>query len=853
MISITQSPIPIQRILRLLLFLWTSVTVSAQQPFTEEGQVLTLLRDELFFAEIQIDPGNGAILLQNISPNPVRALDALGFCRSDRMVYGISMTDRHLVRLDANGNTEDLSTTNLDMSLEYLAGDISPDGKTYVVIGSSGGFDRKLYLINLQTIGFPATVVVMPGITLISDIAFDPTIPSLLYGYDAGQRTIVTINISTYSITGLSEISPDNDIQGVYFDAFGRLTAFGTSTSGVAGALFDVDKGNGVITTRSTGPVNRITDIASIPYSIEMVNTPSVRVAFPCEEILYTFTIVNRTGTLHGGIDFEAMIPQGFEFKSIVSNPFGGTVNTSTPNLLRIQGLNLPTGMNELSMNMEVGNAPVGNYRMQGNLTKMPERHGTIILSDDPRTVVMEDSTEVRINRIDQDSITLRRFLCLGESLVLNGGEFGNKILWYNGSTEPFLEVTAGGQYTLQVQGGCESTIVRFNVTEATCPFTIEVAHDILPTETLPCSEVVFGFSIENASGAQREGLLFTDTLPVGMELIEIVHNPFGGHVIDGLSPRIIRIEEMSLPLGTHRMELRVAVGDIAPGEYKNQALLQNFPTELGPRRWSDDPRTPELDSTKVLVLGVESDTLNVDEIICEGSTLLLDGTPYGIEYQWYNGSMDSTLEVSSPGIYELVVFDGCEPTYIFFDVRSGKKIDVTLDTTHYKIHLGDTLVVRPDIFNNGDVLDIHWRDPFDSSMICATCVQAILFPRKSAEYLMYASNEHCLDSISVYVLIDKTRILFIPNAFTPNYDGINDYLSIFSPDFGLIITFDVLDRWGNVMYKTTEMSMNDETTGWDGRYKGREAPAGVYVWNARIRFLDDEVEPFGGAVFILR
>ena len=851
--AIRHTSSPVKCILCIFIVLVEVCRLSAQQPFTEEGQILTIVQLEGLFSEIQIDPSNAAIRMRTITPAQVPALDALGYRRTDRMVYGINFDDHHIYRLDANGMFEDLGSANLDPALEYRAGDITPDGSKYYVIGSTGGTDRKMYRIDLLVPGFPSTQIAMPGFTLFEDFAFDPGDPNVLYGYDVNIRNVIVMNVVTFGITGLSIIDSDYDVQGVYFDAYGHLKAFGTSTFGVAGAIFDVDKTTGVLTAKASGPVNRVSDLAAIPYSIEMENSPSARFGFPCNEITYTMTIVNRTGESHANVNFEARLPTGFDFKGVVTNPFGGNVNTSIPDRLRILGMNIPTGLNKFSFKVKIGDVLAGKYRLQGSLHNIPDRYGELVVSDDPLTVVPEDSTSIQVNRIDEDSIVLTRFLCLGETLVLDGGEFGADVTWSNGSVEPILEVTTAGVYTLQVHGSCQSTIVQFLVTAATCPFTIEVEHEMFPPETLPCSEVIFRFTFDNDSGTPRDGLLFTDTLPDGMWFLELLTNPLGGEFIDGMSADIIHIQDMLLPLGQHVMDIRVAVGDILPGDYLNQALLQNFPAELGPRRWSDDPRTPQLDPTVLVVLGVETDTLYVDEIICEGTELILDGTPYGVEHHWFNGSRDSMVAVQHPGAYELVVFDGCEPTYIYFLVEPGAHIEVAFDSTVYHIHLGDSILLSPIVVNAGNVLNLRWIDPFHGSLVCDTCLETLVFPRRHAEYGIIVENENCADSSVTRITVDNTRILFVPNVFTPNHDGINDRLTIYSPDYGSIESFQIIDRWGNVLFSTRGMLLNDDGGGWNGEYKSGFVPGGVYAWYALIRFLDDEVESFSGAVSLIR
>lgn len=66
---------------------------------------------------------------------------------------------------------------------------------------------------------------------------------------------------------------------------------------------------------------------------------------------------------------------------------------------------------------------------------------------------------------------------------------------------------------------------------------------------------------------------------------------------------------------------------------------------------------------------------------------------------------------------------------------------------------------------------------------------------------------------------------VFIPNAFTPNDDGVNDFFYI--PDANLVkFDFQVFDRWGNQVYHTRKANFR-----WDGRSKGRAIPTGIYVF----------------------
>jgi gliding motility-associated-like protein len=102
----------------------------------------------------------------------------------------------------------------------------------------------------------------------------------------------------------------------------------------------------------------------------------------------------------------------------------------------------------------------------------------------------------------------------------------------------------------------------------------------------------------------------------------------------------------------------------------------------------------------------------------------------------------------------------------------------------------------------------------------------------------------------------DEVRVargcyLDIPNAFSPNGDGINDY---FFPRQSLsqgISSFrmEVRNRWGQVLFVTTDI----RGRGWDGYFNGIAQPAGVYVYSLALHYTGQPEEVFHGNVTLIR
>ncbi len=116
--------------------------------------------------------------------------------------------------------------------------------------------------------------------------------------------------------------------------------------------------------------------------------------------------------------------------------------------------------------------------------------------------------------------------------------------------------------------------------------------------------------------------------------------------------------------------------------------------------------------------------------------------------------------------------------------------------------------------------------------------------------YSLTVSNEHdCATTDEVVIL--KDCYTDIPNSFSPNGDGINDYfyprqlLSSGVSQFSMT----VFNRWGQVMFKTEAANGR----GWDGRFNEKEQPVGVYVYQIQVTLKNGRSEHYEGNVTLIR
>ena len=105
-----------------------------------------------------------------------------------------------------------------------------------------------------------------------------------------------------------------------------------------------------------------------------------------------------------------------------------------------------------------------------------------------------------------------------------------------------------------------------------------------------------------------------------------------------------------------------------------------------------------------------------------------------------------------------------------------------------------------------------------------------------------------CTDDDTIFVKAYEGPTYYLPNAFTPNGDGLNDVF--FPTPVGISSTeyFRVFDRFGSLMFQTREWMK-----GWDGTLKGKPASSGTYVWMIKGIDKNGSVVEMKGTVILLR
>ncbi len=109
-------------------------------------------------------------------------------------------------------------------------------------------------------------------------------------------------------------------------------------------------------------------------------------------------------------------------------------------------------------------------------------------------------------------------------------------------------------------------------------------------------------------------------------------------------------------------------------------------------------------------------------------------------------------------------------------------------------------------------------------------------------------TNSGCLTVDTQLVKINKSIVIFVPNTFTPNNDGKNDFLRPFMIGIKELTYFRIYNRWGQLICET-----RNAKTGWDGRFKGEPIATQTLVWMLEGIGADNKIYKAKGSSILLR
>ncbi|MDW3652164.1 MAG: gliding motility-associated C-terminal domain-containing protein [Bacteroidia bacterium] len=247
------------------------------------------------------------------------------------------------------------------------------------------------------------------------------------------------------------------------------------------------------------------------------------------------------------------------------------------------------------------------------------------------------------------------------------------------------------------------------------------------------------------------------------------------------------------------------------------------------------------------------------------------------LDYQWYKNGIaligENQAYLSAPieaGVYQLSVTNGsmCRVTQPFDYIPPP--IHTYLEES---ICEGESFLFnRQSLGTPGTYFDTLKTEGGCDSLI-SLALEVLEIPEVEIEAKIFPQEIYRLGDFSFSTAGDYTRVLtsrmgcdsivhlsltyysvYVPTAFSPNGDGINDYFTLYGEEeLELIESLTVFNRWGNRMFSKHNLAPNAPEEGWGGKNQGKALTEGVYIYRAEILMEGGQKKSLSGSITLFR
>jgi len=224
-------------------------------------------------------------------------------------------------------------------------------------------------------------------------------------------------------------------------------------------------------------------------------------------------------------------------------------------------------------------------------------------------------------------------------------------------------------------------------------------------------------------------------------------------------------------------------------------------------------------------------------------------GTP-GYAYTWSPAVSTTNAAINIPsGTYSVTVTDANQCTMSGASTLTDPPaVTVDIFPNPAQVQQGQTVQLTVTT-NQSGTLDYVWTP--QSGLSCYDCPEPVFSGLETQTYTLDVTTaEGCPGTAEVTVTVISNVGLFIPNAFSPDGNGRNDYFEFFgSLELVRQIELKIFDRWGSKLFESFDLNNK-----WDGTHKGKEVNPGVYVYTLKVAWITNHRDSFyKGSVTVLR
>ncbi|MCP3930272.1 MAG: PKD domain-containing protein [Bacteroidetes bacterium] len=258
----------------------------------------------------------------------------------------------------------------------------------------------------------------------------------------------------------------------------------------------------------------------------------------------------------------------------------------------------------------------------------------------------------------------------------------------------------------------------------------------------------------------------------------------------------------------------------------------------------------------KEVLVGELPDLEAFGDIVCLGDTAFIGVTSpmAGWTYSWTPANALLSPTASQTGavasentLFEVLVTDpsGCHGT-----VEAEVVVTPPIQAMNFDTLVAEgTTVTLP--IEYSDIYNFTWNPA--TGLSCQECSDPTVTPNESTTYQLFVTdNQGCFENTFNFNIQVYPEDIDIPNIFTPDNDGTNDYFSVLVAGESIqifnSIELRVFNRWGQVVYDN-----ENPNQGWDGNFNGKPSPSAVYVYILDVEFVSGKKTQYSGDVTLLR
>ncbi|HNY55411.1 MAG TPA: gliding motility-associated C-terminal domain-containing protein, partial [Chitinophagales bacterium] len=245
----------------------------------------------------------------------------------------------------------------------------------------------------------------------------------------------------------------------------------------------------------------------------------------------------------------------------------------------------------------------------------------------------------------------------------------------------------------------------------------------------------------------------------------------------------------------------------------------------------------------------------NPKVLTCTATTVLLNGSSSTISANpsWagpgiVNGQSTFTPTINTSGTYTLTMTDtinGCVASASILVTTDTLPPVLTIISSKNPAEYNE--IINLTLNSNATISAVHWQPAALVSDSSAMQVSAQI--TSPTTFIVNATDSKgCSGTTSLFVNLFNVDCIYVPNTFTPDANGKNEVFKPLGSKLKTISIFRIFDRWGNMVFETTEVNQ-----GWDGTYKGKLLEPGVYVYYIEGTCITNNKEIIKGDVTLIR